>query len=124
MRRPAVLAAAFAAALSAAFTAATATSAHAVPAGHVYFWYGTNQMGGQGAWDYVPGGYKEAPDWLKRHVYSFDSHASVTVYAISYQSGGDCLYREIRPDDYDNNWTAWAGKFDGVSDSTMGCEQG
>jgi hypothetical protein len=70
----------------------------------------------------APPGSREADPRVKRHAYSFDSHASVTVYAISYQPG-DCLYRAIHPDDYSNNWE-WATKFDGVSDSTMGCQPG
>ncbi|MFI1766610.1 hypothetical protein ACH41H_31780 [Streptomyces sp. NPDC020800] len=114
-------------ALVAALAPTAAPSAHATaaaPPGHVYFWSEPGQMGAGGAWDYSPGGYKEADPHVKRHAYSFDSHAAVTVYAISYQRGGGCLYRAIRPDDYDNNWTAWATKFDGVSDSTMGCEPG
>jgi hypothetical protein len=92
-----------------------------VPAGHVYFWPRPGQMGA--AWDYSPPGYKEADPRVKRSAGSYDSHASVTVYAISYQPGGQCLYRAIYPDDYSDNWE-WAGKFDGVSDTTMGCAAG
>ncbi|MEV8524717.1 hypothetical protein AB0451_11305 [Streptomyces sp. NPDC052000] len=99
-------------------------SVHAVPPGQVYFWSGPDQMGAGGAWAYKPPGYREADPRIKRRAYSFDSHAGVTVYAISHQGGGDCLYRAILPDDYDNNWTAWATKFDGVSDNKMGCEPG
>ncbi|MFC8520385.1 hypothetical protein [Streptomyces sp. NPDC057257] len=118
MRQLLVVAAAFAALVP------TAAPAAAVPPGQVYFWPEPGQMGAGGAWAYSPPGYREADPRVKRHAYSFDSHAAVSVYAISYQSGGSCLYREIRPDDYDNDWTAWATKFDGVSDTTMGCEQG
>ncbi|MCL3998983.1 hypothetical protein [Streptomyces lavenduligriseus] len=60
---------------------------------------------------------------MKRSAYSFDSHASVTVYAINFQRGDSCLYRAIRPDDYSDNWE-WATKFEGVSDTTMGCQPG
>ncbi|MGW5608053.1 hypothetical protein ACWEWI_18505 [Streptomyces sp. NPDC003753] len=115
-----VIASALLAALGPA--AAPATHAVAVPPGHVYFWPDPNQMGPGGAWDYAPPGYREADPRVKRHAYSFDSHASVTVYAISYQPDG-CLYRAIYPDDYSNNWE-WATKFDGISDSTMGCQPG
>ncbi|UXY21062.1 hypothetical protein N8I84_21995 [Streptomyces cynarae] len=113
-----------ASALLAALGPAAAPAAHAVavPPGHVYFWPDPNQMGPGGAWGYAPPGYREADPRVKRHAYSFDSRASVTVYAISYQPGG-CLYRAIYPDDYSNNWE-WATKFDGVSDSTMGCRPG
>jgi hypothetical protein len=99
-----------------------AYAAAAVPPGHVYFWPDPNQMGPGGAWDYAPPGYREADSRVKRHAYSFDSHAPVTVYAISYQPDS-CLYRAIYPDDYSNNWE-WATKFDGVSDTTMGCRPG
>ncbi|WP_406507828.1 hypothetical protein [Streptomyces sp. NBC_00212] len=105
-------------------TTAHAPEAHAVPAGQVYFWAGPDQMGNGGAWAYKPPGYREADPRIKRRAYSFDSHASVTVYAISHQGGGGCLYRAILPGDYDNDWTAWATKFDGVSDNKMGCEPG
>ncbi|MFC8430741.1 hypothetical protein [Streptomyces sp. NPDC057253] len=100
-----------------------AHAAAAVPPGHVYFWAEPGQMGAGGAWDYLPPGYKEAEPRVKRHAYSFDSRASGTVYAIGFQSGGACLYRAIHPDDYSDNWS-WATKFDGVSDTTMGCEAG
>ncbi|MBK3578234.1 hypothetical protein JHN63_31410 [Streptomyces sp. MBT65] len=39
-------------------------------------------------------------------------------------AGGGCLYREIRPDDHSDNWAEWGGRFDGVSDTRMGCEAG
>ncbi|MGW0711020.1 hypothetical protein ACWD4G_34550 [Streptomyces sp. NPDC002643] len=120
MRRLAVLPAVFAVLLATAPPAVPA----AVPPGYVYFWREPNQMGAGGAWDYAPPGYKEAADRVKRHAYSFDSHARASVFAISHPPGGGCLYREIRPDDYDNNWTAWATKIDGVSDTRMGCEPG
>ncbi|MFD7166076.1 hypothetical protein [Streptomyces violascens] len=127
--KSALLAAAIAASLVPAAQAvpaplAKAPASHAVPPGQVYFWAGPNQMGDGGAWAYKPPGYREADPRIKRHAYSFDSHAGVTVYAISHQGGGGCLYRAILPDDYDNNWTAWATKFDGVSDNKMGCEPG
>ncbi|MDT0464979.1 hypothetical protein [Streptomyces gibsoniae] len=118
-------------ALVAALTSAAAPStpapapsarAAAVPPGHVYFWPAPNQTGPSGAWDYAPPGYREADPRVRRHAYSFDSHASVTVYAISYGSDG-CLYRAIRPGDHSENWE-WAQKFDGVGDTTMGCEPG
>ncbi|MGW1866268.1 hypothetical protein ACWCPS_11990 [Streptomyces mauvecolor] len=136
MRQLALKSTLFAAALAAALVPAAqavpvgraapaaAPAVHAVPPGQVYFWPGPGQMGDGGAWAYKPPGYREADPRIKRHAYSFDSHASVTVYAISHQGGGGCLYRAILPDDYDNNWTAWATKFDGVSDNTMGCEPG
>ncbi|MFI6056205.1 hypothetical protein ACIBCO_39845 [Streptomyces violascens] len=103
--------------------AAPAPTSSAVPSGHVYFWSGPNQMGAGGAWDYQPPGYREAAPRVKRQAHSFDSHASVTVYAISYQGGGGCLYRAIYPGDYSDNWE-WAGKFDGVSNTDMGCDRG
>ncbi|MFI1200710.1 hypothetical protein K2224_39010 (plasmid) [Streptomyces sp. BHT-5-2] len=125
MRQLAVAAALFGALLPTTASAhpAVARSARiaAVPTGHVYFWPKSGQMGG--AWDYSPPGYKEATPPVKRSAVSFDSHASVTVYAISYENGGGCLYRAIHPDDYSENWE-WAGKFDGVSNTTMGCEAG
>ncbi|MGN5376668.1 hypothetical protein BIV25_36600 [Streptomyces sp. MUSC 14] len=125
MRQLAVAAALFAALLpgtaSARPVAADSASIGAVPTGHVYFWPEPGQMGG--AWDYAPPGFKAAEPPVKRSAGSFDSHASVTVYAISDQPGGRCLYRAIYPDDYSDNWD-WAGKFDGVSDTTMGCQAG
>ncbi|MEU9477947.1 hypothetical protein [Streptomyces sp. NPDC048191] len=59
---------------------------------------------------------------VKGRAYSFDSHAAVTVYAISHQPGG-CLYRAIRTDDYANSWER-DREFDGVSDTTMGRRPG
>ncbi|MCC3771596.1 hypothetical protein [Streptomyces sp. UNOC14_S4] len=126
MRRAFIVPAALAAFVAAALTppvAQASPAARAVPPGQVYFWPEQGQMGPGGAWAYTPPGYREADARVKRHAFSFDSHARVSVYSISHRSGG-CLYREIRPDDYDNNWTAWATKFDGVSDTTMGCERG
>ncbi|MFF7355702.1 MULTISPECIES: hypothetical protein [Streptomyces] len=117
--RPLVIMSALAAAL---VPAAAPSTPAAVPPGHVYFWPEPDQMGPGGAWDYAPPGYKEADPRVKRHAYSFDSHAPVTVYAISYRPDG-CLYRAIRPDDYANSWE-WAQRFDGVSDTTMGCQPG
>ncbi|MER5549739.1 hypothetical protein ABT072_46955 [Streptomyces sp. NPDC002589] len=107
---------------AAAPSSPSAYTVAAVPPGHVYFWPEQHQMGAGGAWDYAPPGYTEADPRVKRHAYSFDSHAPVAVYAISYQPDG-CLYREIHPDDYANSWE-WAEKFDGVSDTTMGCRPG
>jgi hypothetical protein len=124
MRQLLTASAAFAASAALLLPAQAAPVARAVPPGQVYFWPEPNQMGSGGAWPYSPPGYREADARVKRHAHSFDSHARVSVYAISEQPGGACLYREIRPDDYDNNWTAWATKFDGVSDTTMGCEPG
>ncbi|MEU9112221.1 hypothetical protein AB0D04_10585 [Streptomyces sp. NPDC048483] len=121
MRQLATAAAVFATVLAAGLAA---PAAQAVPPGQVHFWPEPHQMGSGGAWAYSPPGYREADPRVQRHAYSFDSHAPVSVYAISYQPGGRCLYREIRPDDYDNNWTAWGTKFDGVSDTKMGCEPG
>jgi hypothetical protein len=125
-RRLAVPAAALAALLASAAPAVPAapTAPAAVPPGHVYFWAERGQMGPGGAWDYAPPGYREAEPRVKRHAYSFDSHAQVSVYAIHFRAGGGCLYREIRPDDYDDDWSDWATKFDGVSDTKMGCEAG
>lgn len=101
--------------------APTSTAAPgAVPPGQVCFW---TEIGMHGqAWCYGPPGYADAENGTARHATSFDSHVSGTVYAISYTSTG-CVYREIRRDDYSENWE-WAGKLDGVSDTTMGCEQG
>ncbi|MDX3587483.1 hypothetical protein OG920_25040 [Streptomyces europaeiscabiei] len=127
MRQLAILSAAFAVLLPTASPAVPATAPAtpaAVPPGHVYFWPERGQMGPGGAWDYAPGGYREADARVKRHAYSFDSHAPISVFAIHYKSGGGCLYREIRPDDYDDDWSDWATKFDGVSDTRMGCEAG
>ncbi|MCM2412730.1 MULTISPECIES: hypothetical protein [unclassified Streptomyces] len=123
IRRRITLAAVFAASLAAP-ALLTTPGAEAVPPGQVYFWPDANQMGAGGAWAYTPPGYREADPRVKRHAFSFDSHAPGSVFAISFQPGGGCLFREIRPDDYDNNWTAWATKFDGVSDTAMGCEPG
>ncbi|OAQ22591.1 hypothetical protein K457DRAFT_131169 [Linnemannia elongata AG-77] len=87
--------------------------------GEITFFEKPNQMGS--TWVYRPPGYNDAPSPLKHNAYSFETTADITVYAISIQTGGSCLYNEIRPNDYDNNWT-WATKFDGVSDSKMDCE--
>ncbi|MFE6161031.1 hypothetical protein ACFQ7F_19195 [Streptomyces sp. NPDC056486] len=94
----------------------------ATPPGQVCFWTEPGMMGQ--AWCYGPPGYAEAENGTQRHAYSFESRANGTVYAISFGSGSSCLYREVRKDDYDENWTAWGTKLDGVSDTTMGCEQG
>ncbi|RLV04380.1 hypothetical protein CTZ27_10435 [Streptomyces griseocarneus] len=126
MRRVFIVPAALAAFVAAALTppAAQASPASpAVPRGQVYFWPGPGQTGAGGAWAYTPPGYREADARIKRRAYSFESNATVSVYAI-YDTRNGCLYREIRPGDYDNNWTAWAAKFDGVSNTTQGCERG
>ncbi|MGW5732328.1 MULTISPECIES: hypothetical protein [Streptomyces] len=122
-----VFTAAFAAVLTATAPSATAghetAERHAVSApGQVCFWSEPGMMGH--AWCYGPPGYAEAENGTQRHAYSFESRVNGSVYAISYGPGSGCVYREIRKDDYDENWTAWAKKLDGVSDSTMGCEQG
>ncbi|MFG2646732.1 hypothetical protein [Streptomyces sp. NPDC048436] len=119
--------AALAALLTAASPSVTAAP-HATPPraaaapGQVCFWSEPGMMGH--AWCYGPPGYAEAENGTQRHAYSFESRVNGSVYAISYGPGGGCFHREIRRDDYDENWTAWAKKLDGVSDSTMGCEQG
>ncbi|KAI8073214.1 hypothetical protein BC940DRAFT_290813 [Gongronella butleri] len=74
-------------------------------------------------WQYRPPGFKEAPPQLKDHAYSFESRLTAPAYAIKYDATGGCFYRTIFPDDYSNDWEDWATKFDGVSDSTMGCTQ-
>ncbi|MFD5327968.1 hypothetical protein [Streptomyces sp. NPDC127092] len=115
------------AAAAVAAVAATALPAPAAQAhvshrasGSVTFWSEPNQQGS--AWTYTPPGYYETGSPVQRHAYSFESNADVSVYAISYQGNGSCLYRQIHPGDWDNNWTSWATKFDGVSDTTMDCE--
>ncbi|MFD4710214.1 hypothetical protein ACFWN5_11065 [Streptomyces sp. NPDC058430] len=105
-----------------AVATAPAGSARAAGPGQVCFWTEAGQHGQ--AWCYAPPGYAEAENGTQRHAYSFDSRVDGTVYAISYGPGNSCLYREIRKDDYDENWEAWATKFDGVSDNKMGCEAG
>ncbi|MEN2424220.1 hypothetical protein AABB02_39720 [Streptomyces rimosus] len=112
-------------AATAAFAAAlpfSAPTAQATPPGRICFWTEPGMMGQ--SWCYGPPGYAEAENGTQRHAYSFESRYNGTVYAISYGAGSSCLYREIRADDYDENWTAWAGKLDGVSHETMGCEPG
>ncbi|MGW5862426.1 hypothetical protein ACWFRJ_09685 [Streptomyces sp. NPDC055239] len=123
----AVVTAAVAALLTAVAPSATAEPhatrpGVATPPGRVCFWTEPGMMGQ--AWCYGPPGYAEAENGTQRHAYSFESRINGTVYAISFGAGSSCLYREIRADDYDENWTAWATKLDGVSDTTMGCEQG
>lgn len=125
--RTAAVTAAFAALLTAAAPTATAgthtASERAVAApGQVCFWSEPGMMGQ--AWCYGPPGYAEAENGTQRHAYAFESRVNTSVYAISYGPGAGCVYREIRTDDYDENWTAWAKKLDGVSDTTMGCEPG
>ncbi|MGH4028003.1 hypothetical protein ACQB60_03580 [Actinomycetota bacterium Odt1-20B] len=109
---------------TAAATPDTSTSrAHSVatPPGRVCFWTQPGMMGQ--AWCYGPPGYAEAENGTQRNAHSFESRYNGTVYAISYSSGSGCLYREIRTDDYSEDWE-WAGKLDGVSHETMGCEPG
>jgi len=108
--------------LTAPTAAAPAGATRAAGPGQVCFWTEPGQHGQ--AWCYAPPGYAEAENGTQRHAYSFDSRVDGTVYAISYGPGNSCLYREIRKDDYDENWEAWATKFDGVSDNRMGCEAG
>ncbi|MEU3736132.1 MULTISPECIES: hypothetical protein [unclassified Streptomyces] len=119
--------AAVAALLTAAAPSATAEphaarTRVATPPGQVCFWTKPGMMGQ--AWCYGPPGYAEAENGTQRSAHSFESRANGSVYAISYGSGSSCVYREIRKDDYDEDWTAWATKLDGVSHETMGCEQG
>ncbi|MFC8126469.1 hypothetical protein [Streptomyces sp. NPDC057302] len=125
--RTAAVTAAFAALLTAVAPSATAgphtTAPRAAAApGQVCFWSEPGMMGH--AWCYGPPGYAEAENGTQRHAYSSESRVNGSVYAISYGPGAGCFYREIRKDDYDENWTAWAKKLDGVSDTPMGCEQG
>ncbi|MFI6874132.1 hypothetical protein ACIBL6_11890 [Streptomyces sp. NPDC050400] len=108
-----------AAAAAALVPGATGAQAASGP-GQVCFWTEPG-MHGQ-AWCYAPPGYAEAENGTQRHAYSFESRAGQSVYAISY-TVSNCLYREIRPGDYSDNWE-WAQKLDGVADNTMGCEPG
>jgi hypothetical protein len=117
----AVFAAVLAATAPAAGAAPRAPSAAAAP-GQVCFWTKPGMLGQ--IWCYGPPGYAEAENGTQRQAYSFESRVNGSVFAISYGRGGGCTYREIRKDDYDENWTAWATKLDGVSNTTMGCEQG
>lgn len=95
-------------------------TAAAIP-GQVCFWTGAGQMGN--AWCYRPGGYAEVEPPVQRNAHSFRSDYNGTVYAISWQSWG-CVYREIRPYDYSDDWE-WATKLDGVdSGIPSGCQQG
>ncbi|MFE0131437.1 hypothetical protein ACFWY6_07620 [Streptomyces sp. NPDC059037] len=98
------------------------TSRAAAAPGQVCFWTKPGMMG-QG-WCYGPPGYAEAENGTQRNAYSFESRANSSVYAISYGPGAGCVYREIRKDDYDENWTAWATRLDGVSHEKLGCEPG
>lgn len=98
--------------------------AEAVPPGQVYFWPDANQMGQGGAWACSPPGHRELGLRVKRHAYSFGSRAPGSVFAIGFQPGGGYLFREIRPDDYDNNWTAWAMKIDGCGRRRHGLRAG
>ncbi|WP_338703134.1 hypothetical protein V2W30_37915 [Streptomyces sp. Q6] len=119
MKRTSALALTLLSAAAALVPAAAGAQAAAGP-GQVCFWTEVGQHGQ--AWCYGPPGYAEAENGTQRHAYSFDSRVGDTVYAISYTTSG-CLYREIRRDDYSENWE-WAQKLDGVSDNTMGCERG
>ncbi|TXS52906.1 hypothetical protein [Streptomyces sp. t39] len=89
--------------------------------GQACFWSGPGQTGQ--VWCYSPGGYTEAEPPVRRHARSFDNRSAGSVYAIHFGDRG-CFHRELRTDDYDDDWTAWAARLDGVSDSTMGCAQG
>ncbi|MFJ2769827.1 hypothetical protein [Streptomyces sp. NPDC087300] len=123
--RAAATTAVFAALLTAVAPSATAeptATRLATPPNQVCFWTKPGMMGQ--AWCYGPPGYAEAENGTQRNAYSFESRVNGTVYAISYGAGSSCVYREIRKDDYDENWTAWATKLDGVSHETMGCEPG
>ncbi|MYW70015.1 hypothetical protein GTY65_39075 [Streptomyces sp. SID8379] len=121
MKRTSVLALAVLTLAAGAAPAAAAPDSRAMSGpGQVCFWTEPGQHGQ--AWCYAPPGYAEAENGTQRHAASFESRAGQTVYAISY-TVSNCLYREIRPDDYDENWV-WANKLDGVSDNTMGCERG
>ncbi|MER6421062.1 hypothetical protein [Streptomyces sp. NPDC001137] len=121
MRRVLTTVTALAAVTGAAFSApgAEAAAPRQPGPGQVSFWSDPNEQGTK--WTYTAPGYQEASPYVKRHAYSFSSNTSVSVFAISHRADGTCLYREIRPDDVENNWTSWATKFDGVSDSNMGC---
>jgi len=88
--------------------------------GKVCFRTGTGRHGQ--VWCYGPPGYAEAENGTQRGAVSFESSVDRTVYAISCTATG-CLYRAIHPGDYDENWVR-ARKLDGVSDNTMGCDQG
>lgn len=49
----------------------------------------------------------EAENGTQRHAYAFESRVNTIVYAISYGCpGAGCFDREIRKDDYAENWTA------------------
>ncbi|MFG2497278.1 hypothetical protein ACGFSB_03535 [Streptomyces sp. NPDC048441] len=117
----AAVTAALAAVLTAVAPSATAESHVATPPGRVCFWSQPGMMGQ--SWCYGPPGYAEAENGTQRQAHSFESRYNGTVYAISYGSGSSCVYREIRSDDYDEDWS-WATKLDGVSHETMGCEPG
>ncbi|MDR3084492.1 MAG: hypothetical protein LBV60_26855 [Streptomyces sp.] len=121
MKRPSALALTLFAAVAALLPAAGLASASAVAAGRVCFWTEIGQHGQ--AWCYAPPGYADAEGTVvHRRAVSFSSSADRTLYAISYNASG-CLYRTIYAGDYSENWE-WAGKFDGISDNNMGCEQG
>ncbi|MEV0317790.1 hypothetical protein ACIBKX_03505 [Streptomyces sp. NPDC050658] len=120
----AALTAAFAALFTAVAPAAVAepsAAPAATPPGRICFWTQPGMMGQ--SWCYGPPGYAEAENGTQRNAHSFESRYNGSVYAISYGSGSSCVYREIRTDDYDEDWS-WAGKLDGVSHETMGCEPG
>ncbi|MET9109322.1 hypothetical protein [Streptomyces zhihengii] len=107
------------AALLLALSAAPGPAA-AVP-GKACFWSEPGQAGH--TWCYSPGGYAEAGPSVRRHARSFDNRSGGSVHAIHFGDRG-CFHRELRVDDYDDDWTAWAARLDGVSDTTMGCAQG
>lgn len=48
----------------------------------------------------------EAENGTQRHAYAFEPRVNTSAYAISYGPGAGCSYREIRKDDYAENWTA------------------
>ncbi|MFI0983590.1 hypothetical protein ACH4SP_42100 [Streptomyces sp. NPDC021093] len=121
MRHTAITAVAAVFATTLPFSTVTEQTAQATPPGRVCFWTQPGMMGQ--SWCYGPPGYAEAENGTQRNAHSFESRYNGTVYAISYGSGSSCVYREIRTDDYDEDW-AWAGKVDGVSHETMGCEPG
>ncbi|GHG41295.1 hypothetical protein GCM10018980_16310 [Streptomyces capoamus] len=120
MKRTSAFALTLLAAAAALLPSTTVTAQAARGPGQVCFWTDIGQHGQ--AWCYGPPGYAEAENSTQRHAVSFVSSVNVSVYAISYTAVG-CLYREIRPGDYSENWE-WANKLDGVSDNPMGCDQG
>ncbi|MGW4848831.1 hypothetical protein [Nocardia brasiliensis] len=101
-------------------TASLTPTAHAAT-GRVTFWSERDQQGS--SWSYSPPGYRDADSRVQHHAYSFESDLDVVVYAIHYRKSDNvCTYRKIYPSDYDNNWSSWATKLDGVSATPMDCE--